>query len=146
MKHSSEFFEIYTTFRAFIKTQYSVVIKCFRYDLEKEYTSNKLCELLALDGTTHQTSWTDTSKKNKVAKRKYRPIVKTTHSILLFAFVPSEFWGGAVLTVVSLINTIPSFYISGFSPFKKLYGYALIIPPLDFLVVLFRSLSVCRTQ
>jgi hypothetical protein len=29
-----------------------------------------------------------------------------------------------VLTTVSLINTIPSSHTSGFSPFKKLYGYA----------------------
>jgi len=44
---------------------------------------------------------------------------------LLSAFVPSEFWGEAVLTTVSLINTIPSSYSSGLSPFEKLYGYVL---------------------
>jgi len=43
---------------------------------------------------------------------------------LLSASVPSEFWGEVVLTTVSLINTIPSFHILGFSLFKKLYGYA----------------------
>jgi hypothetical protein len=42
----------------------------------------------------------------------------------LSASVPSEFWGEVVLTTVSLINTIPSFHILGFSLFKKLYGYA----------------------
>jgi hypothetical protein len=42
---------------------------------------------------------------------------------LLYAFVPNEFWGEAILIVVSLINTISSSYILGFSPFKKLYGY-----------------------
>jgi hypothetical protein len=36
------------------------VIKCFRCDLGEEYTSNKFCQLLALDGTIHQTSYTDT--------------------------------------------------------------------------------------
>jgi hypothetical protein len=42
---------------------------------------------------------------------------------LLSAFVPSEFWGEAVLTAVRLINTIPSFHSLGLSPFEKLYGY-----------------------
>jgi hypothetical protein len=42
----------------------------------------------------------------------------------LSASVPSVFWGEVVLTVVGLINKISSSYISGFSPFKKLYGYA----------------------
>jgi hypothetical protein len=32
MKHCSEFFEIYTAFRALVKTQHSVIIKCFRCD------------------------------------------------------------------------------------------------------------------
>jgi len=39
----------------------------------------------------------------------------------LSAFIPSEFWGEAVFTVVSLINTIPSSYSSGLSPYEKLY-------------------------
>ena len=42
---------------------------------------------------------------------------------MLSAFVPSEFWGEAVLTAVSLINTILSSHSSGLSPFEKLYGY-----------------------
>jgi hypothetical protein len=55
MKHRYEFFKMYAAFRALIKTQYSVVIKCFRCDLGAEYSSNKFCQLLALDGTIHQT-------------------------------------------------------------------------------------------
>jgi hypothetical protein len=123
MKHRSEFFEIYAAFRALIKTQHSAVIKCFRCDLGREYTSNKFCQLLALDGTIHQTSCTDTPEQNSVAERKHRHIVETARSLLLSAFIPSEFWGEAVLTAVSLINTIPSSHSSGLSHFEKLYGY-----------------------
>jgi len=116
-------FEIYAAFRALIKTQYSAVIKCFRCDLGGEYTSNKFCQMFALDGTIHQTSCTDTPEKNGVAERKHRHIVEIARSLLLFAFVPSEFWGEAVLTAVSLINIILSSHSSGLSPFEKLYGY-----------------------
>jgi len=123
MKHHSEFFEIYATFQALIKTQHSVVIKCFRCDLGEEYTFNKIFQLLALDGTIYQTSCTDTHEQNGVAERKHRRIVETARSLLLSAFVPSEFWGEAVLTAVSLINTIPSSHSSGLSSFEKLYGY-----------------------
>jgi hypothetical protein len=125
MKHRSEFFEIYVAFRALIKTQHSVVIKCFRCDLGREYTSNKFCQLLALDGTIHQTSYTDTPEQNGVAERKHKHIIETACSLLLSTFVPSEFWGEVVLTAVSLINIIPSSHSSGLSPFKKLYGYVL---------------------
>jgi histone deacetylase 1/2 len=99
------------------------VIKCFRYDLGGEYTFNKFCQLLALDGTIHQTSCTNTSKQNGVAERKHRHIVETASSLLLSAFIPNEFWREVVLTAVSLINTIPTSHSSGLSPFEKLYGY-----------------------
>ena len=67
------------------------MIKCFRCDLGGEYTSNKFFQLLALDGTIHQTSCTNTPEQNGVAERKHRHIVETARSLLLFAFVHSEF-------------------------------------------------------
>jgi len=112
------------------------VIKFFRCDLDGEYTSNKFCELFVLDGTIHQISCVDTLKQNGVAKRKHRHIVKTARSLLLSTFVPDVFWRKVVLIAVNLINTILSSHISGFSHFKKLYGYALIIHSLKFLLVL----------
>ena len=123
MKHRYDFFGIYTAFRALVKTQHSAVIKCFRCDLGGEYTSNQFCELLTLDGTLHQTSCTDTPEQNGVAERKHRHIVETARSILLSAYVPSVFWDEAVLTIVHIINRIPSSHISSLSPFEKLYGY-----------------------
>ena len=124
MKHCSEFFEIYKAFRALVKTQHSAVIKCFRCDLGGEYTSNKFLGLLALDGARQQTSCTNTTEENGVAKRKHRHVVETTRSLLLSAYVPTEFWGEVVLTTATLINTIPSSHILGISPFEKLYRYA----------------------
>jgi hypothetical protein len=79
--------------------------------------------IVCLNGTIHQTSCTDTPRQNGVAQRKHRHIVETAHSLLLPAFVPSEFWGEVVLTAVSLINIILSSHSSGLSPFEKLYGY-----------------------
>jgi hypothetical protein len=119
MKHHSEFFEIYAVFRALIKTQHSTVIKCFRCDLGGEYISNKFYQLLTLDGTIHQTSCTDILEQNGVAERKHGHIIETVCSLLLFAFVPSEFWREVILTAVSLINTIPSSHSSSLSPFEK---------------------------
>jgi hypothetical protein len=53
-----------------VKTQHSAVIKCFRCDLGREYTSNKFYQLFALDGTIHQTSCTDTPEQNGVVEKK----------------------------------------------------------------------------
>jgi hypothetical protein len=91
MKHHSKFFEIYAAFQALVKTQHSVVIKCFMCDLGGEYTCNKFFQLLALDGTIHQTSCIDTPEQNSVTERKHRQIVEIARSLLLFTSVPSEF-------------------------------------------------------
>jgi len=91
MKHHSKFFEIYATFQALVKTQHSVVTKCFRCDWGEEYTSNKFYQLLALNRTIHQTSCTDTPEQNSVTERKRRHIVEIARSLLLFASVPNEF-------------------------------------------------------
>ena len=56
IKHQSEFFEINEVFHALVKTQQSVLIKCFRCDKGGEYTSNKFLELLASDRTIQQIS------------------------------------------------------------------------------------------
>ena len=123
MKRRSDFLGIYRHFRALIKTQHSAVIKCFRCDLGGEYTSNDFAQLLASDGTIHQSSCTDTPQQNGVAERKHRHIVETARSLLLSAQVPSVFWGEAVLTAVYVINRIPTALNSGVSPFQKLYGH-----------------------
>ena len=124
MKKRSDFLSIFNDFRILIKTQHSSVIKCFRCDLGGEYTSHAFTDLLALDGTIHQTSCTDTPEQNGVAERKHRHIVETARSLLLSASVPSEFWGEAVLTAAHLINRIPTSHNSGLSPFEKLYRHA----------------------
>ncbi|XP_052625020.1 uncharacterized protein LOC111912222 [Lactuca sativa] len=85
MKHRSDLFDIYSNFRALVKTQHSAVIQCFRCDLRGEYTSNDFTQLLASDGTIHQSSCTDTPHQNGVAERKHLHIVETARSLLLSA-------------------------------------------------------------
>ncbi|KAL3579764.1 hypothetical protein D5086_017599 [Populus alba] len=88
-------------------------------DFDEEYISNKFYELLALDGTTHQTSCVDTPEQNDVAETKYRHIVKTTHSFLLSALVPNLFWGEVVLTTVgtdTLLSSTPEAPFSSMVP------------------------------
>jgi len=104
-------------------------------NLGGEYTSNKFYKLLAWDGTIHQISCIDTPEQNGVAERKHRHIVETTHSLLLFASVPSVFWGKVVLIMVGLINIILFSHILDLSLFEKLYEYAPDILSLEFFIV-----------
>lgn len=123
MKRRSDLSHIYAEFKAYVKTQHSATIKCFRADLGGEYTSGDLSGIFKADGTIHQSSCTDTPQQNGVAERKHRHIIETARSMLLSASVPSEFWGEAVLTSVYLINRIPTAHNSGISPYAKLFGH-----------------------
>ncbi|XP_047314470.1 uncharacterized protein LOC124918333 [Impatiens glandulifera] len=93
-------------------------------DFGGEYTSNDFSQLLASDGTIHQTSCTDTPQQNGVAERKYRHLVETALSFMLSAEVPSVIWGETVLTTAHVINRISISHNSGLSPFEKLYGHS----------------------
>ncbi|KAK4373109.1 hypothetical protein RND71_008493 [Anisodus tanguticus] len=123
LKRRSDFVHTYVEFQAYVKTQHSAIIKCFRADLGGEYTSGDLSGIFKADGTIHQSSCTDTPQQNGVAERKHRHIVETARSMLLSASVPSEFWGEAVLTSVYLINRIPTSHNSGISPYARLFGH-----------------------
>jgi len=103
----------------------------------EEYTSNKFCELLALYEIIHQTSCTYTFGQNGVTKRKYRHIIETAHSLLFSTSVPSEFWGEAILTIISLINIIHLLIFRVFLLSKSYMAMSLIIPPSKFFIVLF---------
>ena len=61
MKCWYDFIHVNTTFCLFVKTQHSVVIKCFRCDLGKEYTSIAFSKLLIFDGVVHYSSCINTS-------------------------------------------------------------------------------------
>ena len=52
-----------------------------------------------------------TPEQNGVVERKHRHIVETSQSLLLSAFIPIVFWGEAILTIVTLINSISSSHI-----------------------------------
>ena len=99
-----------------------------------EYTSNDFSNLLASDGTIHQTSCTDTPEQNGVAERKHRHLVETARYLLLSSSTSSEFWGEAILTAAHLINRIPTSHNSGRYCLKICMDMLLIILPYMFLV------------
>jgi hypothetical protein len=92
--------------------------------------------LLALYETIYRTSCTDTFEQNGVTKRKYRHIVETARSLLLSTSVPSEFWGEAILTIISLINIIHLLIFQVFLLSKIYMDMSLIIPLSEFFIVL----------
>lgn len=124
MKFCYYFFDIYYNFRALVRTQHYDVIKYCRCNLDGEYISSKVCDLLALDGTINETYCTNIIEQNDV-ERKNGHIVETAHSFLLPFLVLSEFWRESFLITINLINKIPLSISLSLSLLEKLYRHNL---------------------
>ena len=66
-------------------------------------------------GTIHQLTCPGTSQQNGRAERKIRHIL-IVHALILFAKVPTPFWGKVTLHVVHAINRISSTLIQDQTP------------------------------
>ena len=91
----------WTSFRIFLylfcfycydKAHFEKSVKYFRSDSGDEYMSTKFHELLASEGTIHQTSCPHTPEQNDIVERKQRHLIETTR-FLLSSSVTVSFMG-----------------------------------------------------
>ena len=108
MKHRSELLQVYFNFAKMVETQFSKRIKIFRSDNALEYTQYAFQAVLHSYGTVHHLTCPCTSQQNGRAERKLHHILDTIRALLLFAKVPTPFWGEAALHAIHTINRIPS--------------------------------------
>ncbi|PKU75779.1 Retrovirus-related Pol polyprotein from transposon TNT 1-94 [Dendrobium catenatum] len=124
LRHKSEVFAVFVTFKTYIENLTSAKIKCLRTDGGGEFVNNSFISFLKQHGIVHQISCPYTPEQNGVAERKHRHIIKTTRSLLLTASVPYKHWPEAALTATYLINRMPSPNTHNISPFELLYHKA----------------------
>jgi hypothetical protein len=105
-----------------IHTQFSTPIKVFHSDSSGEYLSDVFRQFLSFEGTLAQLSCPGAHAQNGIAERKHRHLIETTRTLLISSFVPTHFWGGAISTVVYLINRQPSSKLSNKCPSEVLFG------------------------
>ena len=108
MKTRAELFSIFQKFHAEIHTQFNASIRILRSDNAKEYFSMSFSSFMSSHGILHQSSCTYTPQHNRVAKRKNRHLVETTHTLLLHHKVPQRFLGNVILIACYLINRMSS--------------------------------------
>ena len=70
----------------------------------------------------HETSCPYTPKQNGLAERKIGDIVDKARTLLIHAHAPLNLWGFSVMTVVHLINRLPSTTLNLQSPINILEG------------------------
>lgn len=100
-------------FIALIKTIFSSTVKTLRTDNEGEFFSNQLKELLNTKSITHQSTYSYTPQQNGIVEKRYRYTLDIARSLRFQANLPLKFWGECIMTIIYLINRIPSRYWVG---------------------------------
>lgn len=114
----SKYFEQFTNE---VKSQYSAVIKIFRFDNALEYKTGHFQSLIHSNGILHETSCFRTPQQNGVAERKHRHLLEVTRCLMLNMNVPKHFWPEALMTACYLINRQPSSVLNAAGPFSLMF-------------------------
>ena len=123
LKSKFEVFSKFVLFKAMIETQFSSKIKTFRFNGGGEYTSFAFKSYLLQHFIIHQISCHYTLQQNGLVERKHRHLIETTITLLSQASISTIYWLYVVLTVVSLINLLPTYVLNFVSSWYKLYSF-----------------------
>lgn len=93
-------------------------IKMLRSDNGAEFFSKECKDFLSSFGVLHQSSCPYTPQQNGVVERRHRHILEVARALRFQGSIQLHFWGDCVLTVVYLINRIPSSILGSKSPYE----------------------------
>ena len=108
MRHKSEAFEKFKEFRYEVEKQTKKFIKFLRSDRGGEYLSQKLLDYLKKNGIVSQWTPPGTPQLNGVSEWRNRTLLDMVRSMMSFTDLPNFFWGHSLLTLIYLLNRVPS--------------------------------------
>lgn len=120
LKHKSDVFAAFKSFHFMVSTQFNAKIQILRSDNGGEYISCDFSSFFDASGIVHQTTCSDTPKQNGVAEQKNYHLWEISHAILFTMNVCKTVWSDALLTVVYLMNKMPTHVLSHKTPLETL--------------------------
>ena len=117
----SDVFSIFTTFQAFIQTQFERPVKNIQCDNGKEFDNGPFRDYCAKNGMSFRFSCPYTSSQNGKAERKIRTINNMIRTLMTHASIPPSFWHHALAMATYLLNILPSKVLASQSPLQILY-------------------------
>ena len=117
MEHKDEAQPLIKHFFSYVSTQFESHVKNFRSDNGGEFLS--LQSFFKDNGVLFQHSCVYTPQQNGVVEHKHLQVAR---ALKIQAQLPNQFWGECALTVVHIINRLPSPVLSFKTPFECLYS------------------------
>lgn len=122
LKHKSEVFEVFKTYKAKVCNHFGTRLSRLRCDGGGEYISNEFKKYCQEEGIQVEYNIPYTPEQNGVAERMNRTILDKARSMMLGSELSQNLWNEAVVTAVYLINRSPTSAIMYKSPAELWYG------------------------
>ena len=122
LSNKSQAFATFMTFKNLVENQLGKHIKSIQTDNAKEFLV--FSKFLATNRIQHILSCLHIHEQNGSIERKHRHITKISLTLLANTSLPLTFWGKAFLTVVYLINLLPTPVLKMASPYQTLFHKA----------------------
>jgi transposase InsO family protein len=107
-----------TAFIQLVETQFNSKVKCLRSDNGIEF---QMPLFYQSKGIIHQLSSVETPQQNSIVERKHQHLLNVARALRFQANLPLYFWGESVLSVVHIINRIPTPNLSNKIPYECLF-------------------------
>jgi transposase InsO family protein len=122
LRHKSDVFPTFVSFRAFVQTQFQRQITCIQTNNGREFDNSALCSFLAAHGMALRLTFPYTSSQNGRAERVLHTLNGSMRTLLLHTGAPSRFWPDALATATYLLNCRPYCVRRNFTPYHLLLG------------------------
>ena len=122
LRHKSDIFQFFKTFKAFVEIQTGNKIKVLRTDNGKEYISKDFTDFLLAAGIVYEFSSAYIHEQNGRAKRDVRTLVKSAQTMLVNKSVNKQLWTEAINTACYLLNRVLSNQKNSLTPFEKFFN------------------------
>ena len=118
MNYKSEVENLFRKFYTMVENQFQTKIRVFHFDGGTEYFNQVLGNFLQKKGIQHQSTYSDTSQRNGIVKRKNRYLLEVVCVIMFSMHVPKYLQRDATLTTSYLINKMPTLVLKYRTPLE----------------------------
>lgn len=105
LKLKSDVLQVFPAFIKMVETQYKTSVKSVRSDNAHELSFTNFYKE---KGIVSYHSCPEIPEQNSIVERKHKHILNVVRALIFQSHIPLPYWGDCILTVVFLINRLPS--------------------------------------
>jgi transposase InsO family protein len=121
LKHKSESFEAFKTYKAWAENQLDAKIKALQDDKGGEYMSTAFIRFTDQCGIIRRHTTRNRPQQNGVAERANRTMADDITAMLNESGLPASFWNEALAAMIHVWNRLPTSFLPSSTPHEEWY-------------------------